>query len=125
VAVVLGEVISMVGGAGFPLYTELSLLAAISDPEESHVHRFGFLLFDAIVAYPVRCGVISGDFSGHLRPFHVLKSAADFGAFLGIGEESGEFGFGFGGGRDNDSQDSSWIENAAIVGDFGIVRVIS
>lgn len=45
----LGDVISFVGFAGFPIDMELSLLDMIADPIEAHAHGFGALLFYLII----------------------------------------------------------------------------
>ena len=40
------EIISLVCGAGFPIYVELFLIFSVPDPIETHVHCFGLALLD-------------------------------------------------------------------------------
>jgi hypothetical protein len=55
----LGEIISKVGGSWSPVNIELFLCYAILDPVESHIHCFGFLLFDLFVGKTVCGGVVN------------------------------------------------------------------
>ena len=47
--VVLGEVVSTVGGASLPVHAKLALADPVSDPVKSHIHGFGSLLFDGVI----------------------------------------------------------------------------
>ena len=42
----LGEVVGMIGKACCPLDFELTLVSAVVDPPEAHVHGFGAARFD-------------------------------------------------------------------------------
>jgi hypothetical protein len=47
----LGEVVSLIGFAWFPVDDELALVNLVPDPVETHVHGFGLALFDRVVGY--------------------------------------------------------------------------
>ena len=64
------EVVRLVGGAGAPIYMELALFNAILDPVETHVHRFGFSLFESVVGKPAGGGVVNLGWGCWLRMPH-------------------------------------------------------
>lgn len=53
-----GEVISFVANAWFPIDAKLVLRFPIIQPVKTHVHTFGFLLFDFAVDDAGRCFVV-------------------------------------------------------------------
>ena len=68
-SVVVGEILL----AWLPMHSELSLLDPISNPKESHVHRFGAFCLDSVVGNSFSCGVIVLDRCGaRLRMAHFL-----------------------------------------------------
>ena len=63
---VLGKVVRLVGRARLPVYSELALLDSISDPVESHIHRFGAFCLNGFVGDTLSCGVVGLDRCGGL-----------------------------------------------------------
>lgn len=74
--VVLGEVVSKVITARCPKNVELSLLGAVPDPIETHVHGAGALLFNGAVEYAIGRGVVYTDWCGRLRVSHFVECGA-------------------------------------------------
>ena len=50
--VVLGEVVTEVSAAGFPINEELALPVAVLDPIEAHVDGFGYFCLIVLLAKP-------------------------------------------------------------------------
>ena len=65
---VLGVVVSNVGGARGPLDDELALLDSVLDPPESHVICLGALDLVPVIGKAFCCGVVS-DHGGGSRLF--------------------------------------------------------
>ena len=57
----LGELVTEVGSAGFTLREELLLAFLILDPIEAHVNSFGALLFNGAVGKAFGGGVVNAD----------------------------------------------------------------
>ena len=65
------EIIAQVFSAGAPVYVELMLMDAITDPVEPHIHGLGAALFHGVVCKAGGCGVVGFDGRGWLRMTHV------------------------------------------------------
>ena len=65
--VMLGMVVAEIFGAGSPEDSKLSLLFAVFEPVEAHVHCFGALLFDRVVGEAYGCRVVCLYRRGRLR----------------------------------------------------------
>ena len=65
--VVLGEIVTEVSAAGFPLNEKLALLGAVLDPIEAHIDGFGFFLLDCAVCKAFHGRVVDADWSWWLR----------------------------------------------------------
>ena len=87
--VMLGEVISKVRGCSLPVDSELSLLDAISDPVEAHVHGSGSSEFASLVGNLMCSCVVSGERCWLLWMSHFVEDGADDSAFFGIEEQEG------------------------------------
>ena len=79
-----GEVVSKVATARGPIYVELALLDAITNPVKPHVHSFGALLFYRVVDDAKGSGVVSLDGGGWLGMVHFFKSGAEWDCFFGV-----------------------------------------
>ena len=65
--VMFGMVVAEIFGAGSPEDSKLSLLFAVFEPVETHVHCFGAFLFDCVVGEACGCRVVGLYRSGRLR----------------------------------------------------------
>ena len=72
---------------------ELALLDTILNPVEAHVNGFGEGFLESIVGNNSGCGFVRGYGGGWLWVYHFLEGGAEYGAVLGIEEESVDFGF--------------------------------
>ena len=91
---VCGEVTTMILVARGPIYIELALANAVSDPVEAHVNGLAALLFYRIVA-DAGCGaVVRLDWSGGLFVAQFLEGGAEGTSFTAIVEEGREFSLG-------------------------------
>ena len=92
---VLGPVISMIGGASFPVDAELALVNAVTDPVEAHVHSLGVFGLDRTVGNAFCCGIVSLDGCGLcLRITHIVQDVAYHGSLLSVVEQSSSFALG-------------------------------
>ena len=95
--VVLGEVVTEVSAAGFPINEKLALPGAVLDPIESNVGGFGYFLFDCVVGKSFHGIVVDADWSRWLRVTEFLESSLYRHGLLAI--MKGGTNFGFSGGR--------------------------
>jgi hypothetical protein len=71
--VVLCEIVGQVGTSWPPIDIKLLLLYHVLYPIESHLHCFGFLLFDLFVGKSVCGGVVNLDRGGWLGVSYFLE----------------------------------------------------
>ena len=110
--VVLGEVVTEVSAAGFPINKKLALLGVVLDPIETHIDGFGyFFLYCAVgEAY---CGrVVDADWSPWLRVPKFLEGSAYRHVLLAV--VKGGTNFGFSGGRHLIVVDLGYSMNRAV-----------
>ena len=89
---VLRVVVRVVGLAGLPVDSKLSLLDSVTYPEEVHVHCFGLLGLDGVVCNSFGRGVVGLHGSGtELGPSHLGESVAKHCYVLAIDEECASF----------------------------------
>jgi hypothetical protein len=74
--VVFSEIVGQVGRSWPPIYIDLFLLYPVLDPIESHLHGFGFLLFDLFVGKTVGGGVVNLYRGGWLGVSHFAKGVS-------------------------------------------------
>ena len=91
--VVLGEVVSKVSAAGFPIYEKLALPDAVLDPIEAHVDGFGSFLFDCVVREAFCGGVVDADWNRWLRVPKFCEGSAYWHGLLTIMKSGADFGF--------------------------------
>ena len=87
--VVLGEVVTEVSAAGFPINEKLALLCAVLDPIEAHVNGFGCFLFDCAVGKSFSSGVFEADCIQWLRVSEFCEGSAHRHGLLTIMEGCG------------------------------------
>ena len=86
--VVLCEIIGFIGGAAFPMHSELALADSISNPIESHVHCFGSFGFNSVVGDAFGDCVVGLNWGwAGLRMAHFGKDGATVCSFLSIDVE--------------------------------------
>ena len=90
----LGAVVGEVELAGGPEESELALRFSAAEPVEVHVHGFCFTRNDGLVGYADRCGIVSLDGSGGLRPSHFGEGLPEGDHLFCDEEEAAEFCFG-------------------------------
>ena len=61
--VVLGEIVTEVSSAGFPINEKLTLPGLVLDPIEAHIDGFGYFLFYGAVCETFRGRVVDADWS--------------------------------------------------------------
>ena len=61
--VVLGEIVTEVSAAGFPINEKLALPGAVLDPIEAHIDGFGYFLLYCAVCKTFRSRVVDADCS--------------------------------------------------------------
>lgn len=88
-----GGIIAQIQCTWGPINMELALADAVFDPEESHVHGFGALLFDGVVGNAVGCGIVGGERSGTLFVAKFFKGDSFRDSLLAIEKESCKFSF--------------------------------
>ena len=92
--VVLGELVTEVSSARFPINERLALPGAVLDPIEAHINGFGYFLLYCAVFETFRGRVFNADWSWWLRVPEFLKGSAYRNGLLASGTD-----FGFSGGR--------------------------
>jgi hypothetical protein len=90
----LGKVISAVGRAAFSIDNELSLANAVADPIETHIHRLGSFLLDAIVGYSRGGRIVGHDRCRWLGMAEFVQGDPFGHGFFAVVEESTQFGLG-------------------------------
>ena len=115
-------VVSKVFDAWLPVYVELALFDAVTDPVEAHVDSFGSALFHGVVDYSGCARVVYLNGGGRLGPTKFEESCADGACILCVVEASSNFSFG--GGRHDVAEDAADDVNGAVErgrGGFGVV----
>ena len=74
--VVIGEVVTKVSAAGFPINEKLALPGAVLYPIEVHVHGSGYFLFDCAFGKSFCGRVVDADWSRWLRVPEFLEGNA-------------------------------------------------
>ena len=87
--VVLGEVVTEVSSAGFPINEKLALPGAVLDPIEAHINGFGYFLLYCAVCEAFRGRVVDGDWSWWLRVPEFLEGSAYQHGLLAIVKSAG------------------------------------
>ena len=98
--VVLGEIIGQIVFSPTPVDEKLTLLHAIADPVEAHVHSLGTALFDSVVDDTSTACVVGLNGSRGLRMAQFSEGNTERRAFFCIVEDTAQFGLG-GGGHDS------------------------
>ena len=110
----LGVVVAKIVATRAPVDKELSLMDAVLDPVEEHVHGFGLALTDGAVGDTGGAGVVGLNGCWRLRMAHFGEGGAESDAVTGIVEEAGKLRFG---GRGHDvAEDGADGMNGAVVG---------
>ena len=94
---VLGEIVTKVSAAGFPINEKLAFLGAVLDPIEAHIDGFGSFLLYGAVCETFGGRVVDADWSFWLRVPKFLEGSAYRHGLLAI-VKSG-INFDFSGGR--------------------------
>ena len=95
--VVLGPVVTFVGGSRAPVNAKLILSFAIPQPMEFHVHGFRGFWLDLVVDDAMWCGVVGLDWGGWLGMAHFFQEVALRDCVFRIDEQTANFGFCCGG----------------------------
>jgi len=82
--VILGEVVSFVGGAWLPKDVILVMANTIANPIKLHVNGFGLFLFDVIIGNAGGCGIVGLNRSGRLWMPKFLKGNVQWASMFGI-----------------------------------------
>ena len=88
------EIVCVVIFTGEPLNGNGAVVDFVAEPEESHVHAFGFAWFHAICKESVTYFVVGDDGGRGLGMVETMEDVSDWDEVTDIGEKSGEFGFG-------------------------------
>ena len=91
--VVLGVIVSKVGGTRFPVDMVLALLDSVLEPVESHVNGFGATLLDCVVEDAVGTGIVNLERGGWLGMSKLEEGLPDGNSVLGIDEGCPSFSF--------------------------------
>ena len=91
--VVLGEIVTEVGAAGFSINEKLTLPGAVLDPIEAHIDGFGYFLLYGAVCETFRGRVVDADWSWWLRVPEFLEGSAYRHGLLAIVKSGTDFGF--------------------------------
>ena len=89
----LGQVVSFVGGAGSPVNDELVLEDSVPDPVEAHVDGFAALVLDGPVGKSHGGGVVNFNGGRWLRVAHFFEGDANWACFSGVEEGGTDFRF--------------------------------
>jgi len=89
--VMLGEIVSFVGGARSPEDVILALANMIANPIKLNANGFGPFLFDVIVGNSSGCGIVGLNRSGRLWMSKFLKGNAQWASMFGIEEQHPKF----------------------------------
>ena len=87
------EIVCVVIFTEEPLYSNGAVVDFIAEPEESHVHAFGFAWFHAVREESVTDFVVSDDGGRGLRMVETMENVSYGDEVTDIGEKGGEFGF--------------------------------
>ncbi len=82
-----GEIICPVGGAGAPENVKLSLMLAVTEPIEVHVHSFGAFLLDSVIGNPAGSVVVSLEWGSQLQVAQFFQGSMDGAEGLDIEEQ--------------------------------------
>ena len=91
--VVLGEIVTEVSAAGFPINEKLAFPGAVLDPIEAHIYGFGYFLLYGVVCETFRGRVVDADWSWWLRMTEFLEGSAYWHGLLAIVKSGTDFGF--------------------------------
>ena len=72
----LGEIVTEVSAAGFPINEKLALRGVVLDPIEAHIDRFGYFLLYSAICETFRGRVVDTDWSWWLRVPEFLEGSA-------------------------------------------------
>ena len=72
----LGEVVTEVSAAWFPINEKLALSGAVLDPIEAHIDGFGYFFLDCAVGEAFCGRVVDADWSRWLRVPEFLEGSA-------------------------------------------------
>ena len=89
----LGEVITEVSAAGFPINEKLAFPGAVLDPIEAHIDGFGYFLLYCAVCEAFCGRVFDADWSWWLRVTEFLEGSAYRHGLLVIVKSGTDFGF--------------------------------
>ena len=71
----LGEIVTKVSSAGFPINEKLALPGAVLDPIEAHINGFGYFLLYGAVCKTFRGRFVDADWSWWLRVPEFLEGS--------------------------------------------------
>ena len=91
--VVLGEIVTKVSAAGFPINEKLALSGAVLDTIEAHIDGFGYFFLYGDVCETFRSRVVDADWIWWLRVPKFLDGSACRHVLLAILESGLYFGF--------------------------------
>ena len=91
--VVLGEIVTEVSAAGFPINEKLALSGAVLDPIEAHIDGFGYFLLYGAVLETFHGRVVNADCSWWLRVPKFLEVITYRHGLLEIVKGGTNFGF--------------------------------
>jgi hypothetical protein len=112
--VMLGEVVTEVFTAGFPVDEEMVLTDAVADPIEVHIHGAGSALADGRIDYAIGSGIVGLDGRRWLGVAHLIESGTENFGCLAVDVECPNFGLS--GQCHEIVQDAAFGMDAAIVG---------
>ena len=124
--VVLGEVVSKIGGAWGPIDAKLALFDAVADPIKSHVYGFGAYLFAGTIDNSAGGGVVGGNGCSRLWVSHFLECGTEDSSLFGVEKKGADFGLSGGGHYPFDDLgdiDNGAIEHWGFAGELAKVEV--
>ena len=89
----LGEIVTKVSAAGFPINEKLALPGAVLDPIEAHIDGFGYFLLYGAICETFRGRVVDADWSWWLWVPEFLEGSAYRHGLLAIVKSGTDFGF--------------------------------
>ena len=89
--VVLGEIVTEVSAAGFPINEKLAFPGAVLDPIEAHIDCFGYFLLYGAICEPFRGRVVDADWSWWLWVAKFLEGSAYWHVLLAVVKSGTDF----------------------------------
>ena len=89
----LGEIVTEVSAAGFPINEKLALPGAVLDPIEVSINGFGYFLLYGAVCENFRGRVVESDWSWWLQVTKFLEGSVYRHGLLAIVKSGTDFGF--------------------------------